>query len=573
MTWNQVLTEPQQALLGRERELLGRLQELVAELGAGEADRAALRHSILQLDQLFSLVVVGEFNAGKSAFVNALLGAKVLEEGVTPTTSCIQVVHYGETAGHQPESASRERIWADSPALRNLQIVDTPGTNAILREHEALTREFVPRSDLVLFVTSADRPFTESERSFLEKIRQWGKKILVVINKVDILETPEDVRKVKDFVRSNVGRLLETEPEVFAVSARAALRRKSEGEAVDGEFARLEEYVHDTLDEGERLRLKLSNPLGVGRDLARRLREEAEQRLELLAGDLETLREIDAQLDLYRQDMEREFRLRLADVDRLLHAFENRGVEFFDDRMRLARVFDLLNKARMKADYQSSVIADTPQQIEQCVEDLIDWMLSSEIRQWEQIRDQLQQRDRQARMAGRSAAFEQDRRRLIESVGRQAQQALEAFDREKESSRMADELQQAVAGTALMEAGAVGLGALVTAMATTTLADVTGLLAAGTVAVLGLFVIPAKRRTAKRQLRERIQTMRRDLMQGLTGHFEREQKGAASRLQQAVAPYSQFVRAEESKLSGTREQLGEWLEQADLLSREIGELR
>jgi predicted GTPase len=51
-----------------------------------------------------------------------------------------------------------------------MSIVDTPGTNAIVREHEALTSQFVPRSDLVLFITSADRPFTESEKIFLQHI-------------------------------------------------------------------------------------------------------------------------------------------------------------------------------------------------------------------------------------------------------------------------------------------------------------------------------------------------------------------------------------------------------------------
>ena len=59
------------------------------------------------------------------------------------------------------------------------------------REHEEITSQFVPRSDLILFVTSADRPYTESERIFLEKIRAWGKKIVLVINKIDILENPE----------------------------------------------------------------------------------------------------------------------------------------------------------------------------------------------------------------------------------------------------------------------------------------------------------------------------------------------------------------------------------------------
>ena len=71
--------------------------------------------------------------------------------------------------------------------LREIAIVDTPGTNAIIRHHEELSRGFVPRSDLVLFVTSAERPLTESERGYLELIRDWGKKILLVINKADLL--------------------------------------------------------------------------------------------------------------------------------------------------------------------------------------------------------------------------------------------------------------------------------------------------------------------------------------------------------------------------------------------------
>ncbi|NIO72666.1 MAG: dynamin, partial [Anaerolineae bacterium] len=102
-------------------------------------------------------------------------------------------------------------------------IVDTPGTNAIIRRHEEITGEFVPRSDLVLFVTSADRPFTESERIFLERIRNWGKKVVIVLNKIDILEGEADVEKVVGFITEHAQRLLGFAPEVFPLSARLAL--------------------------------------------------------------------------------------------------------------------------------------------------------------------------------------------------------------------------------------------------------------------------------------------------------------------------------------------------------------
>ena len=98
---------------------------------------------------------------------------------------------------------------------RSLADVETP----IIKEHQAITEDFVPRSDLVLFITSADRPFTESERTFLEGIRDWGKKIAVAVNKVDILESETDVVQVVDFVAQNFHKLLGVTPDIFPVSS------------------------------------------------------------------------------------------------------------------------------------------------------------------------------------------------------------------------------------------------------------------------------------------------------------------------------------------------------------------
>jgi small GTP-binding protein len=134
------------------------------------------------------MVVVGEFNAGKSALVNALLGEKVLPEGATPTTSRVTLVKWGETIAEQVVDENFAIYNYPLPLLKELNIVDTPGTNAVIRYHERLTEEFVPRSDLVLFTTSADHPLTESERQFLERILAWGKKVVFALNKADIIE-------------------------------------------------------------------------------------------------------------------------------------------------------------------------------------------------------------------------------------------------------------------------------------------------------------------------------------------------------------------------------------------------
>lgn len=161
-----VLNSQQEELLKQTRKTLGRTRDILGQTAVSANERQALINSIHQLDELFLLVVAGEFNSGKSAFINAILGESLQQEGVTPTTDQIYWLKYGQMREKKPGERGIWEKTAPIDLLRELSIVDTPGTNAILREHETLTTEFIPRSDLVLFITSADRPFTESERGF-----------------------------------------------------------------------------------------------------------------------------------------------------------------------------------------------------------------------------------------------------------------------------------------------------------------------------------------------------------------------------------------------------------------------
>jgi small GTP-binding protein len=574
-----ILSGPQQELLSAVRRRLGELQATLARAGAADADQRTLADSLARLDELFLLVVAGEFNSGKSAFINALVGDRLLEEGVTPTTSRIHVLRHGAVRGSRLEGGV-EVVTAPLPLLEELQIVDTPGTNAILRQHEAITREFVPNSDLVLFVTSADRPLAESERAFLETIRQWGKKVVIVLNKIDLILRDEDVERIEAFIADGAHELLGASPAIFPLSARRALAAKLGETTGDAEaaleasrFGAFERYLVDTLDRGERVRLKLASPVGVGERLAGRYLEVAEQRLGLLAGDVGALDDIESQLGVWRQDMEREFRYRLSDVDKELHAFENRGHEFFDDTLRLGRVADLLNRSRLRADFERKVVADLPREIERRVAEVIDWMVDSELKLWQGVSARLAQR--QAEHAGRitgAGAFETDRSRLLARVGDAARTTVEGYDRERESARLADSVQAAVAGAALLEVGAIGLGATVAAIATSTAIDVTGLLAAGAMAVLGLIVIPARRKRAKRELKDRVADLRRRLAATLEERFAEEIEASVHRIRDGIAPYTRFVRAERERLTGERDAFAATRDGLADLRGEIGRL-
>jgi small GTP-binding protein len=548
------LDEKRRALLADERRLLGELRDWLVRLEAPEENRQALADSLVQLEEPFLLVVVGEFNAGKSAFINALLGQSALKEGVTPTTARIGLLRHGQSGGREVTREGLEVLTAPAEILSDLVIVDTPGTNAVLREHEALTRDFVPRADLVIFVTSSDRPFTESERAFLETIRAWGKKVIVVLNKADLLETSADLTRVVEYVREHVQRTLGFAPDVFPVSARQALRSRLEGEAAAVEtsgLAAFEARVTATLDEAERFRLKLLNPLGVGRRVHGELAALVGGRLRLLGDDLGTLDAVEADLTARGSELERDFQLRLTDVEKVLLDFERRGYAFFDERLRLMRIHELLSKERLRKDFETTVVADLPSQVAGRVEAMVDWMVEAELRQWQDVMDRLggRQAAHADRMVGRvDDRFEYDRQRLLEAVRHEAQRAVDGYDAPAEARRLAHSVRDSVAQTALLQVSAVGVGALVTTLATTTAADVTGLVAAGALSVMGLFILPARRRRARAELAARVATLREKLLASLTESFARERSRSQEGVRRAIAPYSRFVRAEADRL-------------------------
>jgi small GTP-binding protein len=556
-----ILSEREQDLRAREHELLDRLAGALERFGT-DVDADDLRRfqeARDQLEGLFLLVVAGEFNSGKSSFINALLGERVLPEGVTPTTDRINRLRYGaEPSEHLLEAYLLDRTYP-ADLLREITIVDTPGTNAIIRRHEELTRDFLPRSDLVLFVTSADRPFTESERGFLEQIREWGKKIVFVVNKIDILTRPEDQQQVLDFVRDNATALVGEPPRLFAVSARDALAARTTGSAEGWQasgFEAMEQYLVRTLDQQERIRLKLLNPLNVGLRLAARYKDVAFQRLKLLAQDIETIQNIDRQLALFHDQMVRDVEPRLSRLDVLLGDMEQRGVRFFEETLRIGRIRTLLDSDGVRRAFEREVIGDTPAQLEAETGRIIDWIVERNLKAWQDVSGYIDRRQierhREGMVGEVGGSFTYNRQALLESIGRVARDTVGSYDRDAEARAIANDVQGTFATTALAQAGALGLGTLVVTLLTGAVADVTGLLLATALAIGGFYVIPRKRRQAQRDFSRRIAELRTRLREGLTRQVHLEITQSAERINQAIAPYRRFVQSTQQELTDAR---------------------
>lgn len=180
--------------------------------------------------------------------------------------------------------------------LKDISLVDTPGTNAIFQNHQQITEHFLPRADLVLWVTSIDRAFSESERKFLEHVKQYQKKVVIILSKIDFLEDASQLVQIQDFIRENFSKLTgSSEPPImFPVSSKLAIEAKSiyfllvffflnhslfvinnvanskdvkalqsDPKWVKSAFGDLESYILQILGSKERTMLKLLNPVGL----------------------------------------------------------------------------------------------------------------------------------------------------------------------------------------------------------------------------------------------------------------------------------------------------------------------
>jgi len=155
-------------------------------------------------------------------------------------------------------------------------------------------------------------------------------------------------------------------------------------------------------------------------------------------------------------------------------------------------------------------------------------------------------------------------------VGRAAQDVLARYDRTAEARMLVENVQSALAQVALTEAGAIGLGTILTALLTTSAADFTGLLTAGTVGALGLGIIPYRRRQAQKQFRQKIEHLKSQLVRVLEDAFAHEIERSVKRLNEAIAPYARFVRTEQEELRKLAATLSEYEAEVRHLEAEIG---
>lgn len=292
--WPMILNQHTLALRAQCEDLVKNLQQLSQEIGHKElaATVGELRN---RMSEPFMFVIVGEVKAGKSSFVNALLESKreICAVAPQPMTDTVQQILYGEQEETVVVNPYLKKIFLPVEILREIAVVDTPGTNSIVERHQEITENFIPASDLVIFVFEAKNPYRQSAWDFFDFIHSdWHKKIIFVLQQKDLLSAEDlavNQRGLYDFaVKKGMA-----EPVIFATSAKAEL----EGRFDQSSFSAVRDYIRTHVTGGRGAALKLKNNLATSQQILQRLRSDLDTRAEQFRQDTEFRDDISQTLD------------------------------------------------------------------------------------------------------------------------------------------------------------------------------------------------------------------------------------------------------------------------------------
>lgn len=305
-----------QAQKARLEEAIKDLHELTIKIGHEEISLilSDLRNRI---HEPFMFVIVGEVKAGKSSFVNALLatGKEVTKVAPQPMTDTIQQIIYGDTPSEVMVNEYLKKIMLPLDILKEIAIVDTPGTNTIVDHHQEITERFVPASDLIVFVFEAKNPYRQSAWSFFDYIQdEWRKKVIFVLQQKDLMPAEDlaiNVQGVKDYANKKGI----SDPNIFAVSA----KQEQEGQEQESGFLPLRAFIADNITGGQAPALKLKNSIDTAQNIEIRIADGLALRQKQFEADRVFRKDIDDTLDNQESKSYKQVELLL---DALLGAYD-----------------------------------------------------------------------------------------------------------------------------------------------------------------------------------------------------------------------------------------------------------
>jgi GTPase SAR1 family protein len=467
-----------------------------------DAGRLDTLHGLLtDIREPLLFVVVGEVKAGKSSLLNALFRQEFAKVDVLPATDRVYIFRYGAEEKSVEVSPQLTERYLPISFLHDFNVVDTPGTNTMVTEHQTITENFVPRADLVLFVFSVVNPWSQSAWDLLKFVqKKWLKNVVFVLQQSDLRENSE-IEVIHRHLQDTAMQKLGFTPPIFPVSARKALLARTTG--LDTErlwqesgFGPLEEQINRMVAESGVRMLKLQSTARTAGIVLEELAEEISGAVETILRDEKHLGRVSEFLQVRKDQTLRQVAGFLRGVEQACRECAKQGTRLLEEKLSFWRTWRLVwSREQWQHDFQTDVEMKIRQTVEPQVENAVQ-LLETDLRGlWPQLQDAIETQfasEGKTRVQRTVPDFARQRRELLQSIQLTLVERVAGKGVEEQLGLMFRE----TAAWLRLPVGVAAAGGIVTiivAMSSAAVADITGVLAASA-AVIGTIVAFSQRR-------------------------------------------------------------------------------
>jgi small GTP-binding protein len=531
-------------LMTEEEQLLKRVIQFFEEINRHD-DRQKIADMLGQLRNPFLLVIVGEFNSGKSCFINAMLGQRVMAESSIPTTAKITRLKYAETIEENHITDYYMEMGYPLEMLREINLVDTPGTNSIIQHHQTITETFIHQSELVMFVTSTDRPFSESERKFLELLKgKYDRKIVFLLNKIDI-KSDSELAIIHDFIKKNIYKLLDFEPVIIHISAlqaRIGAENQDESLIASSQMQTVHDFLRTQLSKSERIYLKMASPLKLILKIRDSMEEETSRELNHINEELKDFIFLKQSLARRQEEMEDYFTKYLAEIETVLLKFEHRILDFIEQVMTLKYMLqNRVNIKKIEEDFKTDIIANyhLTETLDEIIADSVEYITKNTRQLWENATTQIEKQMEKTgyvklTITAQDIDFQEKKKEIMEITRKQMEKSILQFSPGEQSVQFRNDLMESMKHVAIF-GGVATAAAIITVVSA--LIDWSGVAFSLMSGAVGFYILPYRKNQIIQEVQDKISRISEELKDVLERHLKRNLHKTIDEIQTQLQQY------------------------------------
>jgi GTPase Era involved in 16S rRNA processing len=552
---------------------LADLLKLASELRRPSGSLDAIHGLLADINEPLLFVVVGEVKSGKSSLLNALFGQEFAKVDVLPATDKIYIFRYGAAEKQVEVSPRLAERYLPIKFLQDFNVVDTPGTNTMVEEHQTITENFVPRADVILFVFSVVNPWSQSAWDLLKFVqKKWLKNVVFVLQQADLRE-PREIELIRRHLADTAMQKLGFAPPIFSVSARKALLAQTIG--VDkqrlwqeSQFGPLQEQVNLIVAESGARMLKLRSTRQTARLMLDDITSEIRESIDIIARDEARLSRVTQFLQARREQTQRQVAGLVRGVEKACRDCASQGTKLLEEKLSFWRTWQIIwNRKHWQRDFQMNLEMKLRQNVEPQLEQAVQ-MLETDLRGlWPQLHDMLDtllEKELRTQVPKTIPDFARQRRELLQAVHLALVEGVSSKSVEEQLVRLFAETSARLRLPAGV-AAAGGIVALIAAMSSAAVADVTGLVAAGAV-VASAMVALTQRKKILRTYETQMETKCQELTQAIEQQLNRAVELFYNEVATAFHPLEAFCIAQRREIEPVLQRAEELRRNMDALA-------